>query len=411
MNRGYLSEYFTGIAVKRLSAVEADVLRSHQHEFNGVAELRRLFGEAPERIRLPARFVYLCDGESEPVVEDGFLTWYDARQRHPTRSEYRLYFPSNEVSERASANDLLVIGRRPDGSILVVIAEDGSTVSSQIRWLFGASDLADPGYAVRDGLNDDHDRVAFASRLILETIGIDAEAPTDTYLDDMLQRFDGHFPSTREFSAYARSTLPEISAYTDCDAALVAWIEREELLFRTLERHLVRDRLAAGFEGDVDGFIAYSLSVQNRRKSRVGYALENHLETLLQTHGIRYVRGAVTENTSKPDFLFPGLTEYRDARASPARLTMLAVKSTCKDRWRQVLAEADRIDRKHLLTLEPAISTSQTDEMQSRQLQLVLPRSLHGTCTTAQQSWLLDISGFIALVRRRQVASELPSGE
>ena len=168
--------------------------------------------------------------------------------------------------------------------------------------------------------------------------------------------------------------------------------------------------MAAGFGNDVDGFIAYSLSVQNRRKSRVGYALENHLETLLQTHGIRYARGAVTENTSKPDFLFPGLSEYRDALVSPARLTMLAVKSTCKDRWRQVLAEADRIERKHLLTLEPAISSSQTDEMKARQLQLVLPRSLHGTYTAAQQSWLLDVSGFIDIVRQRQSATSRPLG-
>ena len=42
---------------------------------------------------------------------------------------------------------------------------------------------------------------------------------------------------------------------------------------------------------------------------------------------------------------------------------MLAVKSTCKDRWRQILAEADRLPVKHLLTLEPGISVAQTDEM------------------------------------------------
>jgi hypothetical protein len=30
---------------------------------------------------------------------------------------------------------------------------------------------------------------------------------------------------------------------------------------------------------------------------------------------------------------------------------MLGVKTTCSDRWRQVLAEADRIQLKHLLTL------------------------------------------------------------
>ena len=42
---------------------------------------------------------------------------------------------------------------------------------------------------------------------------------------------------------------------------------------------------------------------------------------------------------------------------------MLAAKTSCKDRWRQVLAEADRIRTKHLLTLEPAISKIQTAEM------------------------------------------------
>lgn len=81
---------------------------------------------------------------------------------------------------------------------------------------------------------------------------------------------------------------------------------------------------------------------------------------------------------------------------------MLGVKSTCKDRWRQVLAEADRIKHKHLLTLETSISANQTEEMQARKLQLVLPRALHGTYALQQQAWLMDISSFIALVRERQ---------
>jgi hypothetical protein len=81
---------------------------------------------------------------------------------------------------------------------------------------------------------------------------------------------------------------------------------------------------------------------------------------------------------------------------------MLGVKSTCKDRWRQVLAEADRITDKHLLTLEPSISTNQTDEMQQRRLQLVLPRGLHETFTKTQQGWLMPVSDLVALVRDRQ---------
>ena len=283
MKQGHLSEYFTGVAVKRLSAVEADFFRSHQHEFNGVDALKRLFGR--EKQTFPARFIYLGDHDDDPVISDGFLTWYDSRERHPTRSEYRLYFPTTQASDCAAEGDVLVIARRPDASVLVVIAENNSTIANQVQWLFGVTDLAHPGYSVREELETEQDRIAFASRLILENIGVVVEPPPATHLDDMLRLFEGCFPTTRVFSAYARDTIPDLNPADEQDSALMAWMEREEILFRTLERHLIADRLSKGFHDDVEGFISFSLSVQNRRKSRVGYALENHLESLFTANG------------------------------------------------------------------------------------------------------------------------------
>ena len=55
MQRGLLSDYFEGVAVKRLSAVEADSDRSHQHEFQG-GHLRKLLGD-DDRLKIPARFI------------------------------------------------------------------------------------------------------------------------------------------------------------------------------------------------------------------------------------------------------------------------------------------------------------------------------------------------------------------
>ena len=81
---------------------------------------------------------------------------------------------------------------------------------------------------------------------------------------------------------------------------------------------------------------------------------------------------------------------------------MLGAKSTCKDRWRQVLSEAQKITHKHLLTLEPGISENQTDEMKSKNLQLVLPKSLHETYRATQLSWLMDVTSFLNLVTARQ---------
>lgn len=409
MKRGYLSEHFEGVASKTLSAVEADTVRSNQHEFNGVESLKTLFGRGSERVEFPARFVYLDESDDEPVADTGFVTWYDARARsaeRTKRSEHRLYFPTTRASQCASEGDLLVLGKRRDGRVLAVIAPGGSTTANQLSWLFGIDQGAHPGFSVRAELETEQDRIGFASRLILEEIGVQVELRADTFLDTMLERFGGAFPPTRQFSAYARDTIAEVSVLDAPDAALIAFMEREEILFRTLERHLLANRLAEGFVGkdgaDIDGFVSYSLSVQNRRKSRVGLALENHLEFVLGKHGVRYARAALTERGCKPDFLFPGAAEYHNPAFSAERLSVLGAKSTCKDRWRQVLSEADRIPTKHLLTLETAISENQTSEMRAQKVQLVVPQQLHQTFNAGQQGWLWSVMRFIELVKSRQ---------
>jgi hypothetical protein len=370
-------------------------------------------GRPEEKATLPARYLYLNDDSPDPVVADAFLTLYDCRKGQvrngkPRSPEYRFYFPTTDVSLKASEGDLLVIAKRKDGGVLVIIAENGTSISHQIEWLFGFADLAHPGFAVKVDLDAEGDRIEFASRVVLENIGIEVEIADENYLEEMLAKFRGAFPNTREFSTYARATLKGIVPRDSPDMALMSWMDREEVLFRTLERHLITDRLASGFGEagavDVDGFLSFSLSVQNRRKSRVGLALENHLECLFAECGIRYTRTGVTENKAKPDFLFPGVADYHTPGYDTLKLTMLGVKSTCKDRWRQVLAEADKIPDKHLLTLEAAISTNQTDEMQAKRLQLVLPRKLHGTYTADQQAWLMDVAGFTKLLRERQGA-------
>lgn len=144
-------------------------------------------------------------------------------------------------------------------------------------------------------------------------------------------------------------------------------------------------------------------SALQRRKSRAGSALENHLELVFSAHGVTYTRTGVTENRLKPDFIFPGISHYHDPVFPPARLTMLASKTTSKDRWRQILNEAARIPDKHLITLEPSISENQTQEMQSERVQLVIPAPIHETYTVAQRGWLIDVESFLTVVHERQV--------
>jgi hypothetical protein len=131
MRKGYLSEYFAGVAVKVLSAVEADPVKSNQHEFHGTKSLKLVLGASKERQQFSAKFIYLNDHNEETLTADGFLTWYDSRSNNPERSaEYRLYFPTTPVSLCAAKGDLLVIGKKQDGSFLVIIAEAESTIAN-----------------------------------------------------------------------------------------------------------------------------------------------------------------------------------------------------------------------------------------------------------------------------------------
>lgn len=402
MNRGMLADYFTGVAWKSLSQVETDPATSNQHEFNGVAELRRLLGTPAARTQFPAQMIYLSSSDDDPIIEPSMLTWYDSRENHPTRTEWRLYFPSTIVTDCAAEGDILVIARRPDDTLLVIVAEGGSTIANQILWLFGIGDDVQPGFSIREELETEQDRLGFASRLILESIGVEVHVVEESALDHMMARFGHKLPATRIFSGFARQSAGVFDIQSDPDGALMAWMTKEEILFRTFEKHLVAERLQQGFEEDVDGFIAFSLSVQNRRKSRMGWALENHTAALFDAFDITYARSPITENKSKPDFLFPGSLAYHNSEFDTKRLTVLGAKSTCKDRWRQVLSEAKRVKRKHLLTLEAAISVNQTNEMEASNLQLVLPQSLHTTYTESQRAWLLNVSELISILRKRQ---------
>ena len=407
-----ISNYFEGVAAKYLSAVDADPGRSHQHEIGGLPAVgfRRFLGEPgkEEEFRFPAKQIYITDDSEVPEIAEGFVTWYDCRRKQPHRGpEYRLYYLNNAVTAQLSAGDFFLIAKMRDGSLLMVFTPPGSTVESQLKALFGLDNVYErfqPGTL-------DAVHLMLPLRLMLEDLGIDIARPEvgdDEWLRQLIDEFGGQqFPGTAGFSTFARRSLVDaVDPLVQPDDALMAWMDHEEKLFRIYERHLVQQRLRSGFgeQGDdVDEFVSFSLSVQNRRKSRVGHAFEGHLDHLFRLNGLRFEqgrgKGKVTENNAKPDFLFPDFASYHDPAFPAARLHMLGAKTTCKDRWRQVLSEAARISVKHLVTLEAAISESQTREMQAHHLQLVVPLSVQATYSPEQRVWLVSMLDFIDEIR------------
>lgn len=390
-----------GVAVKSLVAVDLPDSGSNQHELNGVAQLRQILGT--DRIQNGhVRWYVLSDEDSDADTLDSRYTWYDARENVEGRTEWRLYYRNPNGLESASEGDrvyFVAFQRNAGHRLLAYVVPGRSTWDRQLSWLFGIELASFDSWAVRnaESLQQRARQISAADLLEALELGLSTREVEPSDFELVRRRFGVQFPPTKEFSAYAREVVRDDNGIS-ADRLLLRWIDREEELFRALEEHIVREKLDEGFE-DVDEFISFSLSVQNRRKSRMGYALENHLQAIFDRNGVDYSYNPVTENQSRPDFLFPGIEQYQNSSFPRDRLHMLGAKSTCKDRWRQILNEADRIERKHLCTLEPGISENQTREMQASDVQLVVPDPIQGTYAGGQQSWLVSVEGFLATVR------------
>ena len=405
MKRGHLSDFFDGVSVKLLSSVEVDQAVSNQHEFNGSVALQKLFG-AGDRREIPTRFIWIGQEQEASESEEGFLSWYDARRAHPTRTEYRLYYPSNSVTAMMREKDALILATLRDQSVMLIITPSESTMFSQLAWLFDFNRDPQTSFDYKPVSGSSTAELDFAAKTILDELGVDSSDQESALISALIEPFGTDMPRPEILSSLARESVGLEIGIEDPDAALLLWMERETQIFRGIERRIVAERIANGFgspgQEDVDGFVKFSLSVQNRRKARAGLALESHIEAALKANGVRYSRGAITENGNKPDFLFPSSEAYSDSRYPAEFLLMLGAKSTVKERWRQVLSEAERISEKHLLTLEPSISEGQTDEMRAKQLQLVVPSGLHGTYKPHQAQWLMTFDDFLSLAKARE---------
>jgi hypothetical protein len=91
----------------------------------------------------------------------------------------------------------------------------------------------------------------------------------------------------------------------------------------------------------------------------------------------------------------PGKTEYENASFPKDRLRILGAKFTAKERWVQVLSEAERVDRKHLLTFDASITGQQLLLMKSSKLQLVIPRPIQDLYSDSSRSDLMSVNDFL----------------
>ncbi|WP_321333932.1 type II restriction endonuclease [uncultured Bacteroides sp.] len=305
-----------------------------------------------------------------------------------TRNEYRLtrFGKGFPFFSEDNVGDLLVIAQMEDDYYEAVVLQS----DDDLEYFFTTFDLSPQT----------------TNQLINKNLTSTPDEKLQALFNDFVSLRDC-FPSTLEMGAAARELY--LQAYkmgsadilSDPDKLLLRWVDSEYQLFKAFEVKLYGERIKTAF-ASVDELIEFSNSMLNRRKSRAGKSLEHHLSNVFSTAQLKFEEQVVTEENKRPDFIFPGSSEYRNFTFPAENLVFLGAKTTCKDRWRQIINEADRIETKHLFTLQQGISKNQLTEMYANGVCLVVPKDYVGMFDVNFQSRIFSLDKFIHFVAEKQ---------
>lgn len=316
----------------------------------------------------------------EDIATDSVVDWYGKG----TRSEYRLTRFGREFPW---------LKEEYVGSLLVLIPVTLNAFKAHI-------------------LETEDEIQTFEASLGVETLGgwalFSGGRPKIETEDECLKRIFAAateplaaFPDGAWMAKRARDAVQECSGNANAlnpDARLLKWVAAEYQLFRTVENKLCMPAIQREFP-DVDAFINVAATVMNRRKSRAGHSLEHHVEEILRSAEIKFDRQPRVDGKIRPDILIPGKAAYDDPAFPVSRLVVVGLKTTCKDRWRQVLSEGKRVPEKHLLTLQEAISSEQLTEMRDANVTLVVPQPYHKGYDVSTGIRLLTIDQFVTKIK------------
>jgi type II restriction enzyme len=246
------------------------------------------------------------------------------------------------------------------------------------------------------------------NQLIPKKNTITAEENLMNCFTTYLKSLKTDFPTTFDLANNSRNCYIKSHQITDAiiknnpDKELLNWVFSEYQLFKIIENDRYNDIIKTPFL-NVEELVACANTILNRRKSRAGKSLEHHLSEVFRICDLAFESQGKTEENKQPDFIFPNIESYKSNQFDDSKLIFLASKTTCKDRWRQILNEADRIKEKHLFTLQQGISSNQLKEMYAYGVQLVVPAPYIKSFPEDFKEKILSLDKFISLVRAKQL--------
>lgn len=345
----------------------------------------------PDQENPDKRFELKIDSHAD--TKSARVVWYNNRLRGGTRNETR-------ITNLGGASSALL---NPDstGALAVFsfnLNETGETESCRVWVCENTSE---------EEVIEEKIGVVEPGQALIWTVGrqqppVPVPARTSCWLaaNEIPEAWLRQFPTGREI---IRKCI-ELRQWTDLsiDDKLIARRTCEFELFKSLEHAFEFRNIENGFES-IDAFIQRAQTILQRRKSRSGRSLELQTLEIFVEAGLRenidFQYQPESENGEKPDFLFPSESAYKSDDFPAEKLRMLGIKTTVKDRWAQVVKEANRVETKHLLTLQEGLSLNQFRNITEAKIKLVVPAPLVRTYHTDIQPHLITVETFINELR------------
>lgn len=371
--------------LKFISANDCGLTGSHQAGFylpKGAWRLYAPFGPVQGRNDKSKVHIIWQGGLLET---NSVVTWYGQGKPDKQRSEYRL---------TSFGRGFPFLNEDTVGDMLVLIPKE------MHKFLAYVIDLPEDIEEIQAALGVE----AIGTWAVYDAEKEPAPLSEDDCIDQQFREFaEGveKFPDGAAFSTKACEAM--VACVNNfgkkaSDDKLMYLMQGEYRLFKLVERQICLPEVRRLFK-DIDDFLKTAATLMNRRKSRAGRSMENHVEYLLREAKIPFdVRPAID---GEPDIIIPSKQAYDDPTFPTKKLFMVGVKTTCKDRWRQVIQEAPRVEWKHLMTIQEGVSAKQLQQMYQHKVSLVVPQKLHSRYPEVKGVHLLDMEGFLKTVRKR----------
>lgn len=149
-------------------------------------------------------------------------------------------------------------------------------------------------------------------------------------------------------------------------------IEQERIGQETIDEHINKYGRITFAELD-----KYFLSISQSRKSRAGSAFEFIIREMLVRLNYPFSEQVVIGG-AKPDYVLPSEKYFLER---PLDSILLTAKRTLRERWRQIVTEANKAYGYFLATIDKKISDNQIKQASEHKVYIVVPDSIKQNIT------------------------------